>query len=370
MTNHNMISFIIFIFNFNYYIIYMSTGRCVSVILVGENHEENSRRREILNTIKHAEKKYNIPTCYFYEGPIGGYFDMEGLFNTRPRSHVDADDVFVLPLEPPSEISGEGKKMYIRQNPPSVITDLLYALNELQSFSPDSDKELLYNRIVEVERGIPINDKKREQLFNLGELIKSYLRWSSLQEILYQSCEEACQDAIDMLEEYLDELKKNPEYHEIIKNVESDLHNSVDPMIKLEDLRNSISMTTLKDKLYRDEINCQVAIIIVGNDHLSDYQTKIASSTGDNVCLRLIKTIDSTTNIKETSFQESINNLFIPLVQVTPINSEEGKTGNFGGRSKRYKTKRYKSKRYKTKRYKTKRYKSKRYRSKRYKTKR
>jgi hypothetical protein len=346
----------------------MSTGRCVSVILVGENHEENSRRREILNTIKHAEKKYNIPTCYFYEGPIEGYFDMEGLFNTRPRSHVDADDVFVFPLEPALEISGEGKKMYIRQNPPSVITDLLYALNELQSFSPDSDKELLYNRIVEVERGIPINDKKREQLFNLNELIKSYSR--SHNEKIYQVCEEACQDAIDMLLKYLDELKKNPEYHEIIKNVEADLHNSVDPMIKLEDLRNNISMTTLKDKLYRDEINCQVAIIIVGNDHLSDYQTKIASSTGDNVCLHLIKTIDSTTNIQETSFQESINKLFIPLVEVTPIDSEEGKTDNFGGRSKRYKSKRYKSKRYKSKRYKSKRYKSKRYKTKRYKTKR
>ena len=331
----------------------MSTGRCVSVILVGEYHEENSRRREILNTIKHAEKKYNIPTCYFYEAPVEGYFDREGLFNTRPRSHVDADDVFVFPLEPALEISGEGGSIYIRQNPPSVITDLLYAINELQYFSRDSDKELVYNRIGEVEKGIPINDKKREQLFNLNELIKSYSR--SHNKKIYQVCEEACQDAIDMLGEYLTELSKNDEYKEIIKNAIADLENAVDPIIKLQGLRNSISMTTLKDKLYRYEINCQVAIIIVGNDHLSDYQTKIASSTGDNVCLRLIKTIDSTTNIQETSFQESINNLFLPLVEVTPIDSEEGKTGNFGGRSKRYRSKRYRSKRYRSKRYRSKR---------------
>jgi hypothetical protein len=87
--------------------------------------------------------------------------------------------------------------------------------------------------------------------------------------------------------------------------------------------------------------------MIVGNDHLLDYQTKIANSTGDNstsdnVCLRLIETIDSITNIENASFQVLIDNVFIPLVQVTPIVSSED---NFGGRNKRYKTKRYKTKR-------------------------
>lgn len=400
----------------------MSTGRCVSVILVGEYHDQNSRRREILNTIKQAEKKYNIPTCYFYESPAEGYFDREGLFNGRQKTDTD---VFVFPLEPALEISGIGKNMYLRQNPPSVVTDILYLIFGLSRFSRETNIDLLLGRISEVNAGIyPTDTVKKTKLNKLEKLVMSYQGNPS--QANFQACEQACQDMINMLQKYLGELSKNDEYKEIIKNALADLDNEVDPMIKLQALRNSISITVLKDKLYRDEISCQVAIIIVGNDHLKDYQQKIASSTGDNVCLRLIKTIDLTTNIREASFQESINNLFIPLVQlthsfkvndkvkltgiaspaykdkeatvidikqfdkngnvrigvrldgevkeimvdpakVTSIDSvepeelePEAKTGNFGGRSKRYKSKRYKSKRYKSKRYRSKRYKSKR----------
>jgi len=164
----------------------MTSKSCFKLILIGEIHNLTHEKTELLKFIKSLTDKNKLKVCFFYEAPVAT-FSNGGYVNETVGP--DNNEIICQPLEPAIQhinIDSEdfkkiGEHIFLEQNYPSILTDLIYLMSFLQRFEqqPTIDYvELILPRITEVRLSLdPRNPEKnnfRQYLQRLDRLLKVF----------------------------------------------------------------------------------------------------------------------------------------------------------------------------------------------------
>jgi hypothetical protein len=253
----------------------MTSKSCFKLILIGEIHNLTHEKTELLTFIKSLTEKNNLKVCFFYEAPVATFSNGEPVNEMVP----DKNEIICQPLEPAIQNINIGEHLFLNQNYPSILTDLLYLMSSLQRFEqePTIDYvELILPRISEVMTSLdPRNPQKldfRQNLQRLGHLLKVFK--SNNQDANYIShCKTEATKILDLCGDYLNELcKGNPNGVKVIEL----LNSQKDPIPYLQNLRNIIMIDTIRQSLSLTD--CDVVVMIVGNDHVDDIQSLLRST--------------------------------------------------------------------------------------------
>jgi hypothetical protein len=253
----------------------MTSKSCFKLILIGEIHNLTHEKTELLKFIKSLTEKNKLKVCFFYEAPIATFSNGEPVNETVP----DKNEIICQPLEPAIQNINIGEHLFLNQNYPSILTDLLYLMSSLQRFEEEPTiyyVELIWPRISEVMTSLdPRKPQKldfRQNLQRFGDLLQVFN--SNNHDTSYIShCKKSALEILDLCGDYLNELcKGNPNGVKVIEL----LSNHRDPIPYLQNLRNIIMLDTIRQSLSLTD--CDVVVMIVGNDHVDDIQSLLRST--------------------------------------------------------------------------------------------
>jgi len=262
----------------------MTSNNCFKLILIGEIHDITHEKTELLKFIKSLTDKNKLKVCFFYEAPVASFSNGEPINETVGP---DNTEIICQPLEPAiqhikldsEDFKKIGEHIFLKQNYPSILTDLIYLMTFLQRFEQQPTiyyVELILPRISEVRLSLdPRNPEKldfRQYLQRLERLLKVFNVYNRDAGYISQMKTEALV-ILDLCGTYLDELcRGNPDGVKVIEI----LNKPGDPIPYLQNLRNIIMIDTLKQSLHVTD--CDVVVMIVGNDHVDDIQSILRST--------------------------------------------------------------------------------------------
>jgi hypothetical protein len=254
----------------------MTSKNCFKLILIGEEHSVTHKKTELLQFIKTLTIKNNLKVCFFYEAPIDSFSDGEPV-----RQHVgpDNNEIICQALEPAIQNITINGELFLEQNYPSILTDVLYFTAALVDFVKQPTIKLVHlilPRTFEIICDLdPRNPKKlefRQKLRELDSLLKDFKIFQD--DMSYITlCKTKASEILSLCQTYLDELcQGNP----VGTKVNELFENFTNPIPYLQNLRNIIMIDTIKKSLHVTV--CDVVVMIVGNEHIDDIQSILSST--------------------------------------------------------------------------------------------
>ena len=244
--------------------------KCVKIILIGETHEDEQTRENLVKLIDRLFKSDKC--CFFYETPIDD----------------KVDNVTLKALEPPVFFSYKPLKdgtLFLKQNFPSILSDILYAISSINKYSttnnqtPDESKEF-EERLLEVIYSMEptIRLKNGFDRFSLYELLTRFSGDTSI-----DNAKVIREVLIELYTYYKTIFTSQPEIN-TFKIVDDGFSLGKSPIPHLQSLRNEISVNTLIQ--YIETHDCDTTIVIVGDEHVDDLIQKIqAKPTSVDICI-------------------------------------------------------------------------------------
>lgn len=268
--------------------------KCVKLILIGETHEDEQTRENLVNLIGRLFKDKNC--CFFYETPID----------------IPIGNVTLNALEPPVLLVEQqliDGTYFLKQNFPSILSDILYSISSIDKYhstrtQTQDEAQEFENRLLEVifsmEPTLKLN--RGFDRFLLYQLLTRFSKNPSI-----KTAELIRSVLIDLYTHYKTIFTSQAEI-DTFKVVDEGFSLGKNPIPHLQSLRNEISINTLLQ--YIDTHECDIAIVIVGDEHVDDLIVKISNksiSSSIDICISGVIRLQDDTNTRLSKLKKILN---------------------------------------------------------------